>query len=725
MKKSFQFFVWVILVIAGLMVVLVITQINTSRSIMRLVQGNRQAAATLVVNNRLEELVNFSFELESKLLTEKAPYIFQNSPGIADSVSMLLQKAKQLEKIMQEEQLSSSLRKILAQVNNQTAISSAVITAAQKQPLLDSLKNKHFGDSIYSNALAFQMEMEQSLRATLSENNQVANKVFWLNRVLAITALVAILVLGTIIIRRQVIQFILIKDLEQARQLAEQSVQAKDQFLANMSHEIRTPLNALKGFSRLLSKTKLDKDQLQFTRIINSSSESLLNIVNDILDLSKMEAGAWSVKNKKFSLHALLKDLELTYTTLAKEKNLVFTLLLDGNVENNLSGDQQRLRQVLMNLISNAVKFTDEGSIVLSVSTTSKGANVTGILFAVSDTGIGIPADKQELIFERFEQLDNSFVRQQGGTGLGLSITRMILESLGGKIVVNSEPGKGSTFSFTLNFAIEGQPMVDGKTVIASADLPVTDITRKNILLAEDNKVNQFLIQKILAPFDIHPLLAENGQEVLKILETQEVDLILMDVQMPVMDGLTTTGVIRKQMKNNTPVIGMTAYVQQNEINKCFAAGMNDFLPKPIDEQQFLETIKKYVFLRQNLPAQETLPDATLPPEFSFLETICNGNRESMKLILNTMLEELPVSAVTIEEALVQKNVVGVQRAMHHLKSTLSPMGATTAVSQSLVEVYDLFMKDTDRNVLENAGNTFLSILKDYIRLLESKKLLF
>jgi signal transduction histidine kinase/CheY-like chemotaxis protein len=722
MKKSFQFFVWIILLIAGLMVVLVITQINSSRSIDRLVLGNKQAAATMVVNNRLEEMVNFSFELEAKLLTEKPPYTFDNQSGVKDSIARLTQKAGQLEKIMVEEGISSSLKKIVILVSRQSTLSSAIVASGQKQPLLDSLRNQHFGDSIYSNALAFQIEMEQTLRYTLKENNKEANRVSWLNRILAITAIAAILLLGTIIIRRQLIQFILIKDLEQARKVALQSVKIKDQFLANMSHEIRTPLNALKGFSRLLSKTNLDKEQQQFTRIINSSSESLLHIVNDILDLSKLEAGAWSVKNTKFNLHTLLKDLELTYSTLAKEKNLNFALLIALDVENKLLGDPQRLRQILMNLISNAIKFTTGGGVNLTVKTSSKNYDAISLQFAVTDTGIGIPADKQELIFERFEQLDNSFVRTQGGTGLGLSITKMIVESLGGKIKVDSEPGKGSVFSFTVQFTINRQPDAEPETPVALQNNYVTDVTRKEVLLAEDNKVNQLLIQKILAPFNIQPVVADNGQQVIDLLEKQHFDLVLMDVQMPIMDGITATGLIRNNLKKNVPVIGMTAYVQPNEIKKCYDAGMNEFVPKPIEEPQFLTVIKKYIYLQDRLQPEPADAMATTATDFGFLEKICNGNKADMDLILETMLAELPKECSSLDEALFQKDAKAVRGIMHHLKSTLSPMGTDTAIAKSLTETNYLFTAEKDWLVLEQAGKRFSADLKDYVSFLKNRR---
>lgn len=720
MKKSYQFFTWIVLLILGLIAVLVTTQINSSGSVNRLVLGNQQATATFLVNNRLEEMVNFSFEVESKMVTEKPPYLFNNRPAITDSVHKLLLKADRLEKIMHEAGMSFSLEKVIRLVKQQALLSSVILSTGNNGQLMDSLKKKHFGDSIYLTSLAFQMDMEKTLEATLNENNQVAKKVSLLNKMLAITALVAILLLGTIIIRRQVMQFLLIKDLEQARKLALQSVKIKDQFLANMSHEIRTPLNALKGFSQLLSKTKLNEEQEQFSSIINSSSESLLHIVNDILDFSKMEAGAWAIKNKPFSLHALLKNLQLTYTTIASEKKLVFNFWLAADVEDRLSGDEERLKQVLINLISNAVKFTNEGSVSLIVSLSGTDKNTTAVNFVVADTGIGIPDDKQDLIFERFEQLDNSFMRQQGGTGLGLAISRRIIQLMGGHISVSSEPGKGSRFNFTVNFKQQQDTLQLIPTM--DAEQAVTDPACKAVLLAEDNKVNQLLVQKMLAPFNIQPVIAENGHDVLQLLEQQHFDLVLMDVQMPLMDGITATRLIRKNLGKQIPVIGLTAYVQPVEIEKCYAAGMNEYIPKPINEQLFLTVLKKYIYLAAPAALTVLPPANTVTFNLDFLHKICNGNKQSMDMILDTMTAALPGEKELFEKALAQKDDEALRTITHHLKSTLSPLGADAAIAQSLAAVTRLLFACNDWPVLEQASLQFLSHLDNSIERIKNKK---
>ena len=721
MKKSYQFIIWILLMVLGLIAVLVITQINGSRSVDRLVKGNKQATATFVINNRIEEMVNLSFELESKILTEKPNYPFKDRPGIKDSLNKLIQKADQLETIMRDAGISSSLEKIIRLVNGQTALSAAVLSSDNNGQLLDSLGKKHFGDSIYVNSLAFQIELEKSLSATLRENNHVVERVSWLNKLLAITALLAVLLLATIIIRRQVMQFLLIRDLEQARKLALQSVKIKDQFLANMSHEIRTPLNALKGFSNLLSKTTLNEEQQQYSSIINNSSESLLHIVNDILDLSKIEAGALAIKSNSFSLHALLKDLEITYATLATEKNLEFTLDMGTDVENNLTGDPERLKQVLINLISNAIKFTNEGFVFLRVSLSTKDDETASIHFSVEDTGIGIPADKRELIFERFEQLDNAFIRQQGGTGLGLAISKMIIESMGGHIAVDSGPGKGSIFSFTIRFKINKQAVLNRELQMQRVARTVKDTSQNSILLAEDNKVNQLLVHKLLAPYNIQPVIAENGEEVLLLLETQPFDLILMDVQMPLLDGITTTKLIRKYVANKIPIVGMTAYVLPNEIEKCYAAGMNDHIPKPIDEQHLLDVIKKYIYLDENASVRLSAAVNGKAVEFAFLSEICNGNEAAMNTILDALETQLPADAYSFRSGLADKDAVAVRKIIHHMKSTVSPLGTDSEIAKAIGRVSDLLHTGNDWPAVQESGGHLLSVLENTIELIKRR----
>ncbi len=710
MKRSYSFFIWIVLVVLGLMTVLVITQLNTSQSVNRLVNGNRQAAATFAINNRLEDIVNTSFDIESKLLAEKAGSNTAKQNSLYDSISGLRSKAAALDKVVNEAAISTSMDSVLIFLEQQVLLSTAILKTPGNNVLVDSLRKLHLSDSIYLHALELQTKLEKTLSATLVENNKVAARVSWLNKLLAFTALVAVLILATIILRRQIMQFILIRDLEQARKLALQSVKVKDQFLANMSHEIRTPLNALKGFSRLLSKTKLNDEQREYSNIINTSSESLLHIVNDILDLSKLEAGSLHLKNRLFYLRPLLHQLKAIYAASAAEKKLDFIVYVQDTIPDALSGDAERLNQVLVNLVSNAIKFTNEGSVRLSLENVETTSATATIKFSVQDTGIGIPFDKQEQIFERFEQLDNAFVRQQGGTGLGLAITKTLVEAMGGNITVKSEPGKGSAFSFSISFQLQEQPVREENSKVPLNQGVVSDPRKIKVLMAEDNRVNQLLVTKLLEPFSLSVKYVTNGHEVISAVEQEDFDVLLMDVQMPVMDGITATKTIRSRLNKPVPIVGMTAYVQPNEIERCYAAGMNDYIAKPINEEQFFAVLKKYIYLASLQPVEAPLNGGHTDTDFTFLNKLCNGNEAAVKMVLAELDKQLPADIRSLENALSLNDRSALRSIVHHLKSTLSPLGPESLAAEVLAE-FSAKLHDNEDSLKESSGSRLLSAL--------------
>ncbi|HNP54190.1 MAG TPA: ATP-binding protein, partial [Ferruginibacter sp.] len=541
------------------------------------------------------------------------------------------------------------------------------------------------------------------------------------NRILAFTALIAILILTTIIIRRQVMQHKLISDLDKAREMALQSAKIKDQFLANMSHEIRTPLNALKGFSRLLTKTRLDEEQKQYTNIIDNSSEYLLNIVNDILDFSKLESSNLVLKNKAFCLREIMQEIEFTYASMAEDKNIRFSLELDPQINEELIGDPERLKQVMVNLIGNAIKFTQHGFVQIEVMLIYRSKEHMDIKFAVRDSGIGIPTDKHEVIFERFEQIDNNFVRQQGGTGLGLAISRMIVEHMGSRISVKSELNRGSEFSFTIRFQMQPAHTTVEDTPALRSIVNVSEPDKRSVLVAEDNNINRLLLRKILQPYDLDTLYAENGQEVLDMLNHHPIDVILMDVQMPIMDGITATQKIRQELQLNVPIIGMTAYVLPNEIEKCYEAGMNDYLPKPIDEDSFLSALRHYVYLGKPVSQQAIQPDTTSDQliDLSFLIRLCNGNRASVQSILDEMMKQLPQDMAAIREAIDLSNTDALKKALHHIRSSVSPFGPQSNIHLQVVYLNKLVQEESDWKQLNEAAHKLEQLLQQCIEQLK------
>jgi len=368
---------------------------------------------------------------------------------------------------------------------------------------------------------------------------------------------------------------------ETATQIAEYAVIAKQQFLSNMSHEIRTPMNAILGFTKVLFKTDLTVKQKEYLEAIKSSGNTLIVLINDILDLAKVEAGKMIFINSPFKIsHSITTILHL-FETKIQEQNLELVKEYDSRIPEILLGDSIRLHQILMNLLSNATKFTAKGKIIVSVNLINEDEEKVTIEFKVADTGIGIPQNKIKTIFENFEQAYTDTSRVYGGTGLGLTIVKQLVEKQGGTISVKSKMGKGSTFCFTLSFQKTNAEV----TIENETGQYKTEIKPLKVLVVEDVKLNQLLMRTILDDFKFEWDIADNGQIAIEKLQTETYDIILMDLQMPVMNGFEATEYIRHKMNLQIPIIALTADVTTVDLEKCKAVGMNDYASKPLDEK--------------------------------------------------------------------------------------------------------------------------------------------
>ena len=462
---------------------------------------------------------------------------------------------------------------------------------------------------------------------------------------------------------------------EKSTVIAENAVKAKQQFLSNMSHEIRTPMNAIIGFTKVVLKTELTAKQKEYLTAIKTSGDALIVLINDILDLAKVDAGKMTFEQTPFKLSLSISAMLHLFETKIQEKNLRLVTEYDNNIPQVLVGDPVRLHQIILNLVSNAVKFTSKGKITVSVRLLKEDDEKVTIEFAVTDTGIGIQENKLPNVFENFQQATSDTSRLYGGTGLGLAIVKQLVHSQDGTIDVKSKMDEGSTFSFTLSFK-KTKDEAESEVQIVEPDAEIKGL---RVLVVEDIALNQLLMKTVLDDFGFNSDIAANGQIAIEKLQNNTYDIILMDLQMPVMNGFEATEYIRNKMHLNIPIIALTADVTTVDLAKCTAVGMNDYLAKPIDERILYSKIVGFV--RKNCVVNDMKEDENEEGKRSrcidldYLIHRTKSNPELMMQMISLYLEQTPPLIMAMKLGFQAKDWHSLYAAVHKLIPSFSIMG--------------------------------------------------
>lgn len=699
-------------------VFIVFLQVISGQNINRLIESNQSLLNELRIQNDLRRLEVNILTVESDIRGGVITGNHKHLAHIYTKIDSIRTDLQSLEELLSSKNTQSDIRRLHYFIQEKISFSFEILNAfnqkgaAAAEDIIRTDKGKGLRDSLVQIITRLDSSRQTKLHHIIHSIENSGTRARTWGFALAVIACLFVILAFWQIINQGRQQQKMIAALNESEKKIKEAANVKEQFVANMSHEIRTPMNAILGFTNLLQKTKLDEYQINYVNFIQSSGENLLTLINDILDLSKIEAGMMHMEEAPFSLNGLLNSIETMFQDKAAQRNLQLRFITEPDIPDTLTGDAVRLTQIVINLLSNAIKFTNDGSVVVSVKKVRQIADDILLEFRVKDTGIGIATKKQKQIFERFRQAEADTTRRYGGSGLGLAIVKQLVELQQGTIQINSEENKGSEFIVILPFKIAAE------TTIASLDSaePVSGTLQNiRVLVAEDNQMNQQLIRHLMKHWQIPYTVVQTGTEAIEALRKEPYSLVLMDIQMPEMDGYTATTKIRNELHSTVPVIAMTAHAMVGEREKCLSYGMNDYISKPIKEPELYQLIQKYTQPMLMQPAAESVID------LHYLKDLSKGDTEFEIAIIRQFILQVPEELELLQEAIDKRNMLKIKSLAHGMKSSVGYLGLSGRLQPALERMETEAINNAAEDHFQEDFNTIKQVC--HMAITEAKKL--
>lgn len=693
--RNNRFVLYLLGIFISTVILIVFLQYNSNDHINKLIQGNESLINEFKIIGETQKLLTNMLYIESEIHRAVIGEDSSNLEGIQNKEKNARAGLYNLKNLVQTEStrmlikhLDSLIEENLKFGNN---VLNTLFTKGQSaaEEMYKIRKGKNAMGEIVNVIDILNGPRRENLAQLAIDADKSGQRAREWGLILAITAGLTCIFTFWYITRRIKRQQQLFDKLNESEKKAREAGIMKENFMANMSHEIRTPMNAILGFTNLLQKEPLNEKSKEFINSIQNSGENLLTIINDVLDFSKIEAGMMRIESNSFSLRGLLQSLETMFATRILPKNLRLTVDVEKSIPDVLKGDAVRLTQIMVNLVNNSVKFTNTGGIDISVSAHKVNEDIIEISFSVKDTGIGIPSNKIDTIFERFQQADEDTTRKYGGTGLGLSIVKQLVELQNGTISVSSVQNVGTEFVFTIPYTIT-KDITEKNNVEFMPDSEIQSYENKvKILVVEDNALNQSLMKHLLTDWHLTFHIVNNGKEAIEALQENKYSLVLMDIQMPQMDGYTATQKIRNELNNAIPIIAMTAHAMAGEREKCLSYGMNEYISKPIRENELFKIINTLLHGNDRTKELVSGGNNNISNNFEvlnlhYLEELSGGNKAFEVSMIEQFVQQTPGVLAEMENEFNNKNYAAVTQIAHNMKTSVSFMGLLAKLGDAL-----------------------------------------